>query len=100
MRYLTLSADHQQFSLVDDASMVQVEQLRLPGDLVADLVAWNRRYQRVLTATVGERGEEPLASVIDELDRTGVALAERIAAASDDQAKVRYYSEGQLRTLP
>jgi hypothetical protein len=100
MRYLTLSADHQRFSLVDDASMAQVEQLGLPGDLLADLVAWNRRYQRVIVAGTAERADEPLASVIEELDRTGVALAERIAAASDDHTMVRYYSEGQLRTLP
>jgi len=100
MRYLTLSADHQEFSLVDDASMVQVDQLGLTGDLIADLIAWNRRYQRVIAASAQDRTDEPLASVIDELDRTGVALAERIAAATDEQTKVRYYSEGQLRTLP
>jgi hypothetical protein len=100
MRYLTLSADHQQFSLVDDASMVQVEQLGLSEHLLADLVAWNRRYQRVIVASLQERADDPLASVIDELDRTGMVLAERIAAASDDHTKVRYYSEGQLRTLP
>jgi hypothetical protein len=100
MRYLTLSADHQEFSLVDDASMVQVDQLGLCGDLIADLIGWNRRYQRVIAASVEQRADEPLASVIDELDRTGVVLAERVAAATDEQTKVRYYSEGQLRTLP
>ena len=98
MRYLTLSADCGEASLQDEATGPTTgSELGLPSDLVADLTAWNARYQSVIPADIDERRAGPMASLIDELDRTGIELAKRIADSIDDEAKVRYYSEGLLR---
>jgi hypothetical protein len=100
MRYLTLAADYGEVSLRDEeAGAITGRELGLPSDLVADLTAWNERYQQVIPTDNDQRRAEPLASLIDELDRAGVDLAERIADAIDDDAKVRYFSEGLLRAV-
>jgi hypothetical protein len=101
MRYLTLTADYQQLSIRDKHSgAVDVATLGLPDELVTELVAWNDGYQQVVLSEAEKRSVEPLASLIRELDRSGLALAERVAAAVDGGAKVTYYSEGLLRPLP
>jgi hypothetical protein len=98
--YLTLSADYREFSLRDErAAAVDARELGIPRDLIVDLREWNGAYQRVIPAGSSERGGEPMASQISELDRTGLALAERVAAVLDGDVKVKYYSEGLLRLL-
>ena|SRR5437773_7865081 len=100
MRYLIFAADYGEVSLRDEETGPTTgSELGLPRGLVADLTAWNERYQPVIPADINERRADPMASLIDELDRTGVELAERIADAIDDEAKVRYYSEGLLRAV-
>jgi hypothetical protein len=101
MRYLTLSADYQEVSIRDEGSgAVDIVALRLPDELVAELAAWNDRYQRVVLTEAEKRSVEPLASLIRELDHSGLALAERLASVVEGGAKVKYYSEGLLRPLP
>ena len=100
MRYLTLSADYQEFSIRSaDSEPIEPDELGLADDLVAELRAWNRRYQQVVLADAQERNAEPMASVIRDLDRAGLQLADRLAAAVAGGAKVEYFSEGLLRPL-
>jgi hypothetical protein len=100
MRYLRLAADYGQVSLRDEqAGPTTATELGLPSDLVEDLKAWNERYQRVIPAGIDQRRVDPMASLIGELDQIGIELAERIADAVEDKAKVRYYSEGLLREV-
>jgi hypothetical protein len=100
LRYLTLSADYQRVAMRDASSgEVDLATLGLPDDLLAELVAWNERYQPIVPADVRDRNAEPLASLIGELDETGRDLAARVEAAIADPAKVAYYSEGLLRPL-
>ena len=100
MRYLILAADYGEVSLRDEeADPTMGSELGLPSDLVADLIAWNERYQPVIPADIDQRRVDPLATLIDELDRAAIELAERIADAIDDEVKVRYYSEGLLREV-
>ncbi len=100
MRYLVLAADYGKVSLRDEGTgTTTVRELGLPSGLLADLEAWNGRYQPVIPADVEERRAGPMASLIEELDRAGAALAERIADAVGDGAKVRYFSEGLLRDV-
>ena len=101
MRYLTLSADYQEFSLrsADSPEPIEPGELGLPYGLVAELGAWNRRYQHVVQADAKQRKAEPMASVIRDLDRAGLELANRLAAAAAGGAKVQYFSEGLLRPL-
>lgn len=100
MRYLRLAADYGEVSLRDEQTGAQrPSELGLPSDLVADITAWNERYQQVIPADVDERRAEPMATVIHELDRDGIELAARIADALADDAKVSYYSEGLLREV-
>lgn len=100
MRYLTLAADYREPSLVDERDgPMRVDDLGVPG-LGDAIVAWNERYQLVMPAGIEERRANPMASLINQLDRAGCSLAERVAAALGDGAKVKYYSEGLLRHLP
>jgi hypothetical protein len=101
MRYLTLAADYGEVAIRDEQrGAVTAAELQLPDDLTADIVAWNDRYQLVIPADVEERGVEPMASLIRELDDVGRQLAERISDAVEGGAKVKYYSEGLLRKAP
>ena len=101
MRYLTLAADYQEPSVRDEGSgSVSVDNLGIPAELRDDLLAWNARYQAIVPMSMEERRAGPWAALIDELDRSGLKLAERLGAAVGDDAKVAYYSEGRLRRLP
>lgn len=101
VRYLTLAADYRQLSLRDERTrMVDLDELPIPRELVDDLVAWNDRYQAVVPTGIDERQAAPAAALIEELDRAGLALAARLAEVLQDQAKVRYYSEGLFRHIP
>ena len=100
MRYLTLAADYREIAIRDELAGAQKPtELGLSVELVADLAAWNERYQAVVPADQHQRGIEPMASLISELDAEGLRLAQQIADALDDEAKVRYYSEGLLREV-
>src|SRR3954451_7960765 len=48
----------------------------LPKELVGQLRVWNDRYQQVISADLPARRSEPLASLIQDLDREGLALAD------------------------
>jgi hypothetical protein len=100
MRYLTLAADYGEVSLRDELDGAQrPTELGLSSDLVADITAWNERYQSVIPADVDQRGADPMAALIVELDQAGIELTGRIADALGAGAKVRYYSEGLLREV-
>ncbi len=100
MRYLTLAADYGDVAIRDEqAGGVKLADLLLPDDLVAELVAWNDRYQSVIPTDIEERNVDPVASLIRELDRAGLGLAKRISDAIEGEATVRYYSEGLLREV-
>lgn len=101
MQYLRLSADHGRVSIASEAAgPISPETLGLRNHLVAELHAWNDRYEQVIAADPAARRSEPLASLIRDLDREGLALAERIAAAIGGGSKVAYFSEGLLQQLP
>lgn len=101
MKYLNLAADYQDLALGDEESgPITIDDLGLSAELVDDLVEWNERYQSVIPKSMDERYVDEVASLIDELDRAGLALAERVASEVAGGAKVRYYSEGLLRPLP
>jgi len=101
VRYLTLAADYGALSLRDEeVGAVDLVDLDAPSDLVNDLVAWNERYQPIVPMDMEDRQAAPAAATIDELDRLGIALAKRVAAAIGSGAKVKYYSEGRLRQMP
>jgi hypothetical protein len=101
MRYLTLAADYGTVSLRDERlGQLDLADLDVPRDLVEDVVAWNGQYQQIVPMDMEQRSAMPASDLIDELDERGVALAERLADAIGDGSKVRYYSEGRLRTLP
>lgn len=100
MRYLTLAADYSDVSIQDELNGAQKPtDLGLSSDLVADITTWNERYQSVIPAGVDQRGVDPMAALIVELDQAGVELAGRIAGSIEGGAKVRYYSEGLLREV-
>ncbi|MEZ5079639.1 MAG: hypothetical protein R2878_03060 [Thermoleophilia bacterium] len=97
---MTLAADCGAVSLRDEQTGAQTPtELGLPRALVAELTAWNERYQPVIPADTDQRRAEPMASLIAELDHAGIGLAEQIADALEGGAKVRYYSEGLLREV-
>jgi hypothetical protein len=100
MRYLTLAADYGEVAIRDERSgSLALAELSLPEDLASAIVAWNDRYQTVIPAGEHERGVDPMASLIGELDAEGVRLAKQIGDALPDEVKVRYYSEGLLREV-
>lgn len=95
-----LSADYQEVSLRDDQEgQVDMHDLDLQAALVDEIVDWNSAYQSIIPASASERSSEPLVSLIDSLDQTGLELADLIAAAVKGGVKVRYYSEGRLEYL-
>jgi hypothetical protein len=100
MRYLMLSADYPRVSIrAEDAGPVEPAELGLPTHLLDELDAWNDRYRPVIPADHEARRSEPLASLIEELDRCGLSLADQVAAAIGAGSKVAYYSEGLLQRL-
>lgn len=101
MKYFTLAADYMEFSLRDEqVGPVSISDLSLPVALIDDLRDWNSRYQAIIPKSLDERCLEQTASLIEELDLVGLALADRVAEAISGGAKVRYYSEGLLKHLP
>jgi hypothetical protein len=99
LKYLTLSADYLQPSLRDELTgESDIDQFELPLELINDIVTWNAEYQQIIPLGRDERRIR--ASLIDNLDKIGLALADRVASALAEPAKVRYYSEGWLRHLP
>lgn len=95
MMYLSLSADAYQPSLRDEQEG-SVSLDLLPHEIRDQLQAWNSEYQPVVQMTREERATA--VGLIDDLDRRGMDIASRIETALAP-AKVRYYSEGRLRSL-
>jgi hypothetical protein len=78
VRYLTLSADDGDPAVRDERlGRIRIEDEGLLQDLVDDLLAWNARDQPIVAADMRERGSGEIAPLIDELDRLGMALADR-----------------------
>jgi hypothetical protein len=101
MKNLTLSADYLDFGLQEDGlGSVNVADLAVPASLVDALVAWNGRYQEIILMEVDDRRTSEARSLIDELDREGLVLAQKISEGIPVPVKVNYFSEGLLRRLP
>jgi hypothetical protein len=101
MKNLTLSADYLDFGLQEDGlGSVNVADLAVPASLVDALVAWNWRYQEIMLMEVDDRRTSEARSLIDELDREGLVLAQKISEGIPVPVKVNYFSEGLLRRLP
>jgi hypothetical protein len=100
MHYLTVMADYTGSALRDDfGGPVEPEALGLDASTAAAIREWNQRYRVVIPLGQRERAAPENESIVATLDREGLALADRVAAALADGSKVRYYSEGLLRHL-
>lgn len=98
LRYLTVSADCLNLNIRDERyGSMSLNELGLSDELSAALVEWVGDYQVVIPMTAVERTVN--ASLIDELDREGTSLAERIQNEVGVPVKVRYYSEGRLEYM-
>jgi len=99
MRYLTVAADYTQSCLRDDfEGPIQPESLGLPADLCSALRSWNEAYRRVIPMDEEERSDAEIAALICQLDEQGRDMASRVQQVAGE-AKVRYFSEGELRYL-
>lgn len=100
MRYLTVAADYIESALRDDLEgPIEPEILNLPKSLCNDLRAWNLEYRAIIPLDQEARANPPIIEMIHELDKRGDTLAKRISSTVEENAKVRYYSEGLLRYL-
>jgi hypothetical protein len=99
-RYLTLSADYDAPALKDADEPVDLADVGLSQELVADIRQWNQDYQAVVQLGLAERAVH--GGKVEQLDSRGLALCQRIAVETSTRtevSKVGYYSEGQMRRL-
>ena len=97
MRYLVLGADYSRPALRDEyARDLSPEVLGVSEHLVRRIREWNDRYREIIPLGPAVREAEAPAGLIAVLDEEGLALVAAIRAELPD-AKVRYFSEGQLR---
>ncbi len=100
MRYLTLAADYTSSALRDDyIGSVGPEEVGLANDLGDRIRNWNSWYRTAIPLSMKQRAEAPVAALLEELDREGLALTVEIAESRPD-LKVRYFSERNLRYVP
>jgi len=100
MRYLTVNADYRGTGINDDfEGPVAPSSLDLPQQLINRIADWVRDYQPIIQLATDERRNH--VKEIEELDKTGIALARELKAHFGHSAKVQYYSEGKFqRMLP
>jgi hypothetical protein len=100
MRYLRLSADYLEPSLVDpQAGRSTAAELGLFEALSQRIEDWNEQYQHIIALTMPERAAEEIRSLIASLDSEGLELARDIVAETPGGAKVEYFSEGLLKLV-
>jgi hypothetical protein len=97
MRYLSIAAEYNQSCLRDDfEGPIEPESLQLEADLCSALRSWNAQYRTIIPLDESQRGTAETVELIRRLDQEGKGLARRVGRTFPE-AKVRYYSEGQLR---
>ena len=97
MRYLRLSADYMDPSLIDKiGGPISPSELNLSAELQSMIAEWNSAYQKVIPLSMVERSDEEWRSTIRILDARGLDLAQVITDELADGTKVEYYSEGLL----
>lgn len=98
MRYLNLAAHYTASPISNlEGEILECKDLGLPADLCRRIGEWNAEYKSVYH--LDEAGRRAAIKSIEELDERGVRLAEEIERAVDGGAKVKYYSEGQMKVL-
>jgi len=98
MRYLTVNADYQGTGINDDfEGPIAPSSIDLPQQLIDRIADWVRDYQPIIQLGTDERRNR--VKEIEELDKTGIALARDLKAHFGASAKVQYYSEGKLKRM-
>lgn len=100
MKYYTLSADYLDVSIVETAmGRVEINDLAVSPELRDAVVNWNERYQTIIPMEMSERSLTSNSVIINELDKEGLELADRIKSELPEEVKVGYYSEGRLTRI-
>ncbi len=98
MKYLTLIPDYTGSCIQDDCEgRIELDELRLPQNLVNEIIDWHKSYRKIIPLSEEQRLEK--MREIERLDLQGLELAERISRLIPGDAKVRYYSEGKYKYL-
>lgn len=98
MRYLTIMPDYTQSCIKDDyKGRVEIEELNLPQEFVAELNNWHSNYREIIPLDDDQR--QVIMNRIDQLDEWGLKLAHQLVTLVPGGAKVKYFSEGKLKYL-
>ena len=98
MRYLTLIPDYTNSCLQDDfEGYLQLSELKLSHNLLDSLKKWHEEYKKIIPLPIEQRNK--IMDQINNLDRDGLKLAKQISKEIPGGAKVKYFSEGQLKYI-
>lgn len=82
MRYLTIAAEYTQSPLRDDfQGPIDPESVGLPPSIRNALEDWNTRYREIIPIAQEQRQEPSTAEKIEQLDKEGIELCNRVAEA-------------------
>ena len=98
MKYLTLAPDYTNSCLKDDFDgYIQLAELNLSNDLIRSLQKWHEDYRAIIPLSTDQRRK--VISKIYNLDKIAIDLAKKISKEVAGGAKIKYFSEGQLKYL-
>jgi len=98
MYYAIFSASYSDECLREEfGAIVEMDTIGIEKELIDKISNWNKAYKEIIPLSSNERKEK--SQKINLLDREGIALKQIIEEQSNEQCKIKYYSEGLLRYL-
>jgi hypothetical protein len=99
MKYLVIVADYNSSGIKDKfEGELDRDDINLPETIWEELTDWVSKYQEIIPMDRKQRIK--VREKIDELDKKGIALKQKIIDHCEGNAKVKYYSEGLLQYIP
>ncbi len=98
MKYLIIASDYTGSCIRDEfEGEIKLEDLEIPFELMQEISIWNSAYQKIIPLNEVERKKQ--VNVINSLDSQGLSIANRLTHLIPGGAKIKYFSEGQLKYM-
>ena len=98
MKYLVITADYNTSGIKDEfEGDLEKGDVELSDAIWNELENWVSAYQEIIPMTQEQRALEK--EKIAKLDKTGIAIKQKVIEHFNGEVKIKYYSEGLLKYI-